>query len=147
MRLQTLIIATLVCLTVSTVLIQMVFQFEGNYGISSNGLTNDSNIGDVISNITTLSQFTNDSIQSSSYTPGQPNALVVDSTNPTSSIQQSSFTSILKYIPLMLTIPKLLIITFGNYIGIDPTFLLAFSLGLIIVTLLFLASLLFFRPA
>ncbi len=146
MRILTVVIAILVTTIISTMLIQMGSEMTNEYGVTYDELTNDTEIKAVIGNLTVYNQVENETLAATSYIPGQPNSLVIDGTNPSASISQSSFTSVLKLVTLIITAPKILILTFGNFLGFNPIFLNMVATALNVAILLFLASIVFFRP-
>lgn len=145
MRLQVVIIGLLISTAFLSLIVQFTYYSENSFGLSQANITNDTTIGKTLNDTDIYGRVRNQTFESGNFGPGQPNAVPIDPSNPTGSLQRSGFTSALKFIGVALTLPNTIIQAWGQQLGLPAIIIDMDVLIIYIIIIMTLASIPFFR--
>ncbi len=147
MKLSTTILGIIMFSFVAATLIMATIGFQQNYGMSYDAIVNDTGgptgINATINTLNIKNMFFKQVTNATTYAPGQPNAQIPAGTTGTAN-QQTGYTMALQYISLIWTVPKALFEALGGF-GMLPDLAMTLTLMIVVGTVFYLASIVFFR--
>ena len=141
MRLQNFLFAMLVTILVLGMLSSIAIQLEKNYGLTEEQIyQNASGAKDVVKDLDVFDQYSQLTANASTAAPGMSDSNLGEGMSVVSGIQAA-----FKFVNLLVTGPKLIINTFGNFFEIDDKFLFTFIIWISVTIAFIIIGSVFFQ--
>lgn len=145
MRIQYIIIACLLFLTSFVVFIDATQVILEGYDISLDDITNGTDMINITNSLDIYNGEQQELLNTTQYAPGNPEAQQQDPGSSTTAIAQSSWTTGIKFIQKVFSLPMVIINIIGGVLPVDPRWTSTWILSLVIIIVFILISATFFN--